>query len=224
MVIGQTFIQLPSEGTGDHPPDWRRVTAAACVESGISPSRVAPGDDAVLEHAQYLRFIASPDRTILPPSLRPQAAAAHWYAGRDLNSLRARLEPLLLTSASYRTIALDLGVEEKAVEVYEKTYFNSRNPDGTMQRSCFRRNMLAIDENVSITDKTPKDIVWRMTGFSMGYGALVSLWRWDGFAHGIDDGGPQWFDELYRMAQSSMLESVLRNRVSNFDLNNLIGK
>jgi len=224
--IKDTHIVVPQDETGDYPGSWRHKVAVALVDNpGVMPEYPEIlGDMCIQDHMSYLQLDPAQYSAPLDPRLKAHHVAANWHMNDDINSPRFRLEPLLLTGASYDVIAADIGeISQEAVEAYEKLFFNSRNADGTLKGGCYTRNRLAMDESVPINAATPTDVIWRMCGFSMGYHGLVSLWRWEKHATGLEGNEPALASELMRETQVTMLSSILRQEINAFDLNNVFG-
>jgi hypothetical protein len=225
MRIGDTHIIVPTDETGDYPSGWRYEVALAMSETGdLPPNGEVANDPWVQAHSDYLQLnMEFYDGEVPDPALRPHHIAAKWHLSDNINDPRFRIEPLLLTGATYGIIAADTGFREDAIEAYEKLFFNTRNEDGSLKKGCYHRCRMAFDENDQMTEATAQDVVWKMAGFTLGYAGLVKLWRWDKDATGLEGSKQGVFDELWRIAQSILLNRTLRNQVNAFDLNNMMG-
>ena len=226
MIICDKHITLPHEGTGDYDSNWRHklVTVIRDEPNAINECNTALKDKYI---ADYIGFLRCATRFGMPvnPRYRPYHAAHTWYGSDDINAPRFRIEPLLLTGASYDVIAADLGdnVDPEAVKLYEKLYFNVREDNGDLKKGCFLRSKIAMDARVKLGPETPVTTVWKMAGFTFGYAGLVTLWGWEKYANGIEEESQSFFNEVWRMSQVNMMNAVLRSQISSFDLNNLMG-
>ena len=157
----------------------------------------------------------------------PLALASRWYSELDTEAaMKKRLDALLLTEAPMDVITMDLvGMPsiQPAIEAYEKLYFNCRDDHFNLHPSMqllerfampwgplkmFLRKWETMDrDGFCIEDGRPiaKDSdVWRAIAATMGYEALMYLWRWENRAHGLKD------KSLQRMIELSWKASVAR--------------
>jgi hypothetical protein len=225
MRIGDIHMIVPQDETGEWPAHWRYDVATAVASTGLTPinSEVA-NDKFIRDYSDYLLIdVDFYEGEIPDPNLKPYHIAATWYGNPDINSPRFRIEALLLTGAPYDIIAKDLGLRADAIEAYEKLFFNTRNADGSLRKGCYNRSRFAINETELLAEHTGSEVVWRAVGFYMGYSGLVQLWRWDHDAAGLEGRTQGLFDEMWRYSQSRMLDKILRDQVSMFDLNNMMG-
>lgn len=227
MKVNGTVVVTPMDNPGQYDPDWRNSLARAMAES---PEPFDPAyaryrlDPWVRRQAGYLRAVGRNARLTREQScLR---LADMWFQGSHVSDVRFRLEPLLLTPVSYRVIALDiLGSDEDddlfAVEAYEKVYFNIRDKDGRLSRSCQLRQYFALPGGQFDQD-TPPEMMWRMIGSLLGYDTLVSIWLWKD-AHGIGDNSQEYLlDEMWRLAQSRLFMSIFADRVGHESMAKLL--
>lgn len=164
----------------------------------------------------------------------PLRLATRWYSEIDHEAaLKKRLEPLLLTGIGMDIIALDLvGVPsaQPAIEAYERLYYNCRTDDFSLNPSAqliqriampygplktYMKKYEEVDEDgFVIGDGRPlaKDSdVWRAIAATMGYEALMYVWKWDRFAHGIKDNSIEHMIDLSWQVATSKLFSDLYN-------------
>lgn len=157
----------------------------------------------------------------------PFRLASRWYSEPDTEAaMKKRLEPLLLTEVGMDVITMDLiGMPsaQPAIEAYEKLYFNCRDEHFNLSQSMqlierfacpygplkpFLRKWEDLDaDGFCVQDGRPvaKDSdVWRAIAATMGYEALMYLWRWQDKAHGLKD------RSLTRMIEMSWKASVSR--------------
>lgn len=162
----------------------------------------------------------------------PFKLASRWYSEIDHEAaVKKRIEALLLTEIGIDIVALDiLGVAstQPAFEAYEKLYFNCRDENFSLTMSnqllqrfampygplkTFLHKYEEVDEDgFVIGDGRPlaKDSdVWKAVAATMGYEALMYLWRWDRRAHGIKDRSLTRMLELSWKAAASRLLSDL---------------
>lgn len=140
----------------------------------------------------------------------PIKLATRWYYEAESEAaMKKRLEPMLLTEIGIDIITLDLvGVPSAspAIEAYERLYFNCRDENFDLSPSTqlvqrlampwgplktYLRKWEEVDEDgFVIGDGRPlaKDSdVWRAIAATMGYEALMYIWRWENKAHGLKD-------------------------------------
>ena len=157
----------------------------------------------------------------------PLRLASRWYSEMDTEAaMKKRLEPLLLTEIGMDVITMDLiGLPsaQPAVEAYEKLYFNCRDDNFSLNPSMqlierfacpygplkpFLRKWEDLDaDGFCVQDGRPvaKDSdIWRAIAATMGYEALMYLWRWERKAHGLKD------RSLSRMIEMSWQAAVSR--------------
>lgn len=171
----------------------------------------------------------------------PLRLAALWYHEMDSEAaMKKRIEPLLLTDVGMDVIALDLtglASVQPAIEAYEKLYFNCRdenfNLNGSMQLiqrfampwgplKTFLRKYEELDEDgFVIGDGRPiaKDSdVWRAIAATMGYEALMYVWKWDRRAHGMKDNSIEHMLEVsWRVAASRLLQDLFNGDIKHED-------
>lgn len=164
----------------------------------------------------------------------PLRLATRWYSEMDHEAaMKKRIEPLLLTGIGMDVITLDLvGVPsaQPAIEAYERLFYNCRTDDFSLNPSTQLIQRIAmpygplktylkkydeIDEDgFVIGDGRPlaKDSdVWKAIAATMGYEALMYVWKWDRFAHGMKDNSVEHMIELSWKVATSKLFSDLYN-------------
>lgn len=225
MRINGTVIVTPLDNPGQFEPDWRNSVAMAFAESSerIDPAYARyRADPWIRRQMAYYRAV---DRnSTLNREQMQLRLAALWFRGTNVSDVRFRLEPLLLTAVSYETIALDiLGSDEDAfaIEAYEKLYFNIRDNEGRLSRSCQLRQYFALPSG-EFDSHTPPEQMWKMIGSLMGYDTLVSVWLWKD-AHGVQDKSKEYMlDEMWRIAQSRLFMSMFADRVGHESMAKLL--
>jgi hypothetical protein len=170
---------------------------------------------------QDKEFLQQAQRAIMAPKLKVHAALLAWHEAGNVSHLRFRLEPLLLTGATFETIAADLGgkgITPEVIQLYERLYFNVREDDGSLTDSSFIRMRASLPENGTIGATTEQDIVWKNVASLFGYTGLVLLWQMPNPHAQVSD--DQFvLDELRRAAQAILMENMVRRQINNFDLN-----
>jgi hypothetical protein len=160
--------------------------------------------------------------------------ARRWHLEPDCEwVMRKRLEPLLLTEATMDVVAMDLvGVASArpAIEAYERLYFNCRGDDWNLHpsmqltqrfatpygplRTYLKKGEIVDDEGFIVGDGRPlarECDVWKAVAATMGYEALIYVWRWWGRAHGMKD------DSLEHMLELSWKVSVSKMFIDLFN-------
>lgn len=225
MRIGGTVVVTPIDNPCQYDPDWRNSIAIALHEG---TERIEP------EYSQYrsdkwirlqLSFLRARDRGLkLTRDQMMLRLASVWFQGNNVSDVRLRLEPLLLTAARMDTIALDLlGSVDclKAVEFYEKLYFNIRTDDWRISRSCQLKQYFALPSG-EFNEDTPPENMWKMVAALMGYDTLMAVWLWRD-AHGLHNTSQEYLlDEMWRVAQSRLFMSMFANRVGHESMAKLL--
>lgn len=226
MRIGDRAIVItPIDNPCQYDPDWRSAVASAFVDNptaGIGPEYQSYRlDPFIRKQMLYLRSRRTGSSF---PGLAPIRLANLWAQGTSLSDARFRIEPLLLTAVDYETISLDItgeGESTDAIEAYERLFFNIRDRDGRLSRSCQLRQYFAMPSG-EINENTPPEAMWKMIGALMGYDTLVNLWLWKD-AHGITNGSQEYIlDEMWRVAQSRLFLSMFANRVGHESMAKLL--
>ena len=227
MRINGTVVVTPIDNPGQYDPDWRNSIAMGLLDSGETVDPVYMrylSDPWVKRQAAYFRA-AKQGRPLTRDQARLRLANL-WFQGSDVADVRFRLEPLLLTAASYRVIALDVlgddGCDDLgSIEDYEKLYFNIRDKDGRLNKSCQLRQYFALPSG-RFSQDTPPEQMWKMIGSLMGYDTLVSVWMWKD-AHGIVNNSQEYLlDEMWRLAQSRLFMSMFADRVGHESMAKLL--
>lgn len=225
MTVGGTVIVTPVDNPCQFDPDWRSSLAMAVCDNPSAPVdpeyRRYRNDPYVRRQVQYL----SSERTGRSvQGMAPVRVANLWARGTSASDTRFRLEPLLLTAVPYDVIALDItgDVEDAdAIEAYEKLFFNIRDAEGRLSRSCQLRQWFAMPSGV-VNEDTPPEAMWRMIGALMGYDTLVAVWLWKD-AHGTRETSQEYMlDEMWRVAQSRLFLSMFANRVGHESMAKLL--
>lgn len=162
----------------------------------------------------------------------PYKLARRYYEEMEHEAaMKKRIEPLLLTEIDMDIIAMDLigAVSARPIfEVYEKLYFNCRdenfNLNPSMQliqrfampfgplRTWVRKGEVLDNDGFIIGDGRPlarESDVWRAVAATMGYEALMYVWRWNNKAHGMKNNSVEHMLELAWKASISQLISQL---------------
>lgn len=171
----------------------------------------------------------------------PIRLADLWYHEMDTEAaMKKRIEPLLLTEIGIDVIALDLtglASVQPAIEAYERLYFNCRdenfNISGSLQLvqrfampygplKTFLRKYEELDsDGFVIGDGRPiaKDSdVWRAIAATMGYEALMYVWKWDRRAHGMKNNSIEHMLELsWQVAASRLFQDLYNGDIKHED-------
>lgn len=172
----------------------------------------------------------------------PLKLAQRWYEDVDSESaMKKRIEALLLTEIGIDIITLDLiGAPsvQPAIEAYEKLYFNCRDNNFELNPSIQLRMKMAMpwgplkaflrkwettdDDGFCEQDGRPvaKDSdVWRAIGATMGYEALIYLWRWERVAHGLKDTSLMHMMEIsWKASMSRLLSDLFTGNIAHEDV------
>lgn len=225
MRINDAIVVTPMDNPGQFDPDWRNSVALGIIESGgrIDPTYSRYQNDIwIRKQVSYLRAMNNKAQLTKEQALFRMAHL--WFQGTAPSDVRFRLEPLLLTAVPYSTIAFDiLGSDEDAgaIKAYEKLYFNIRDNEGRLSRSCQLRQYFALPSGRFDKD-TPPEQMWKMIGSLMGYDTLVSVWMWKD-AHGIVNNSQEYLlDEMWRLAQSRLFMSMFADRVGHESMAKLL--
>lgn len=180
----------------------------------------------VASHVTFLaEYRIADDATHRSPEFQAHRIALGWHDSGALNQVRFFLEALLLTGASYSTIAQDLGgsaLNPDVIRLYERLYFNVRESDGGMARSSYIRMRAANPPNLPLNATTPQDVVWKNIAMRYGYPGLVLFWQMPNpSGDPLDDN--LIVEECHRAAQGIQMENFARRTVNNFDLGASMG-
>ena len=228
MEIFGTQVITPYDDDFPENADWRNTIALLWADHPNWHPEVPEirEDKWIIEHKDFfLHFRAYGAKNLNSPKWRAHKRVLAWHGGETINALKFRLEPLLLTGASFELIAEDLGgsrLTAHEIELYCRLFFDLREEDGALLRSCFIRAYNALPDTGLMGADTPLDMLWKTTGMYLGYGGLIYMWKWP-----IDPktlGGEKFlFQEMMRAAQAMQMERIMRSQISNFDLNAIIG-
>ena len=171
----------------------------------------------------------------------PLKLASKWYCEMDHEAaLKKRIEPLLLTEIDMDVISLDLsGVASMrpAIEAYERLYFNCRDENWKLHGSLQLIQRMAMpygplktylhkyeeidDDGFVIGDGRPlaKDSdVWRAIASTMGYEALMYVWRWNNRAHGMKNNSIEhMMDISWKVAASKLFVDLYNGDIKHED-------
>ena len=172
----------------------------------------------------------------------PLKLAQRWYEDVDSESaMKKRIEALLLTEIGIDIITLDLiGAPsvQPAIEAYEKLYFNCRDNNFELNPSIQLRMKMAMpwgplkaflrkwettdEDGFCEQDGRPvaKDSdVWRAVGATMGYEALIYLWRWERVAHGLKDTSLMHMMEIsWKASMSRLISDLFTGNIAHEDV------
>lgn len=225
MQVGNLTIVLPIDDPCAYEPSWRHSLGQVLSEHRPKiPSlyKNFTNDKYVTKYIAYLR--AEKAGKELTDDQQMIRLARSWYDNPSPAAVRFRLEPLLLTGATMETIMLDIsgGMVPKEVFVYyEKLFFNIRDEEGRLSKSCQLRSSFAMPNGDELEDSTPQE-AWKAIAALMGYDVLMHVWMWRD-AHGLSTRGPEFLlDETWRAAQSRLFMSVFQNKVGHKSLSDIL--
>ena len=219
MQLGNLTIILPVDDPCAYEPSWRHSLAQAIVT--LRPRvkdvdyiyRDYFSDKYVVKYCKTLRRMQAGK-----PLNEEQSCirmARQWFDNPSPAGVRFRLEPLLLTGATMETILLDISggtVPKDAFVFYEKLFFNIRDEEGRLSKSCQLRQSFALPNGDDLGEASPQE-VWKAIACLMGYDVLMHVWMWQD-AHGLSTKGAEFLlDETWRAAQSRLFFSVFTDRV-----------
>ena len=226
MDYGSESIVTPIDNPVQFDPDWRNAIATAAVDyprEKVDPLyREYLQDPWIKGQIDYLRLARS--GRALSKRHNVFRLASTWWQGSSVADVKMRIEPLLLTSVGYDVISDDIGggnVSKDVFEAYEKLYFNIRDDNGRLSRSCQLRQYFALPEG-QFGNNTPPERLWKMVGALMGYDTLVTMWLW-GDASGLTArSGEYMLNEMWRVAQSRLFMHIFSDRVGHESLAKLL--
>lgn len=228
MQIGNLTIVLPVDDPCAFEPSWRNSLARAIIDLRPRLSSVDPlyrkyfQDKYVQKYVKYLKS-ESLGKTLTEEQSYMRVALM-WYENSSPSGVRFRLEPLLLTGATMETIMLDISGGTVPVEVftmYEKLFFNIRDEEGRLSKSCQLRQAFAMPNGDDLHDADSTEI-WKAIAALMGYDVLMGVWMWSD-AHGLSTKGSEFLlDETWRAAQSRLFMSVFADRVGHKSLADIL--
>jgi hypothetical protein len=228
VQIGNLTIVLPVDDPCAFEPSWRNSLAKAIIDLHPKLSSVDAmyrkyfQDKYVQKYVKYLRA-ESLGKTLTEEQSHMRVALM-WYENSSPSGVRFRLEPLLLTGATMETIMLDISGGTVPVEVftmYEKLFFNIRDEEGRLSKSCQLRQAFAMPNGDDLHDADSPEI-WKAIAALMGYDVLMNVWMWKD-AHGLSTKGSEFLlDETWRAAQSRLFMSVFADRVGHKSLGDIL--
>ena len=228
MQIGNLTIVLPVDDPCAFEPSWRNSLAKALIDLRPKLSSIDPiykdyiQDKYVQKYIKYLKSESTGKALTTEQSY--MRIALMWYENPSPSGVRFRLEPLLLTGATMDTIMLDLSGGTVPVEVftfYEKLFFNIRDEEGRLSKSCQLRQAFAMPNGDDMRESDSTEI-WKAIAALMGYDVLMHVWMWKD-AHGLTTKGLEFLlDETWRAAQSRLFVSVFADRVGHKSLSDIL--
>ena len=228
MQLGNLTIILPVDDPCAYEPSWRHSLAQAILTQRPRMKDVDAlyrpyfTDKYVLKYCKTLRRMQAGK-----PLNEEQGCirmARQWFDNPSPAGVRFRLEPLLLTGATMETILLDISggtVPKDAFIFYEKLFFNIRDEEGRLSKSCQLRQSFALPNGDDMAEASPQE-VWKAIACLMGYDVLMHVWMWQD-AHGLSTKGAEFLlDETWRAAQSRLFFSVFTDRVGHKSLADIL--
>lgn len=229
MQIGNLTIILPIDDPCAYEPSWRSSVAKAIIDLRPKLQSIDPmyksyfQDKIVQKFVKYLR--AESEGKQLTQEQSYLRVALMWYENPSPAGVRFRLEPLLLTGATMETIMLDISGGTVPIEVfnfYEKLFFNIRDDEGRLSKSCQLRQSFAMPNGDDLKDADSPEI-WKAIAALMGYDVLMHVWMWKD-AHGLSSKGSDFLlDETWRAAQSRLFMNVFADKVGHKSLSDILG-
>ncbi len=225
-------ILTPLDDPTQFSPTWRAEIAFALRDRPRyklpKPYDVYNEDKYIRDYITFIRRVGSKSN-MGPVMVTPIGYAYNWYNQESIVDTRYKLEPLLLTQAPYGTIDKVLSggsLGEEPYKTYEKLFFNIRDDEGKLSKSCHLRMWFALpnESDALNTGELEPQKLWRLVGAQGGYSALCKLWVWYDApdVDGLDEKNMS--KESWWMLQSIALNRMTRGAIKNFDLVNLIGK
>lgn len=210
MWLGNTHIITPDECKALYNRAWRHEIAKVLNDSKTDPQDI-PGpvrrDPYVRDQ---LRYLATDGQS--PVSSRQIFDFVNAIYDRTVNSIRARLEALLLTKASFTAIAGDLDLSEDIIQLYERLFFNVRDAEWKMSLGVCPRFMIALDGALEPDSSTTTESFWCLVGVRFGAGGLAGVWGWPTSHCGDEDPFEGSIEEAIESAQApTILKKVLTN-------------
>ena len=235
MQLGRTIINTPKDDPTRFDPEWRHLVAMAWSSNPdvqwSSEYRDYRTDEAIVNQKRWLdisaRATAERRDPVIPQALRAYRQALHWYKQRPINSTKYSIEAFLLTPIPSSNMDEFIGggkTEAGVFSIYEKLFFNCREDDDSLSRSCTLRSYMACPDGVKAGATTPEDKMLKITAYQLGYTGLVKriLWDKDIPVEPTDVGYVAL--EAWRLVQADLLDRGIRGGMSNFDFANLLGK
>ena len=225
MDIGLTTIITPYENPAQFTPNWRHSIAMAINDfPDIDLPDVFRSDEIIEEQVGYLRSAADGHNTLFFDfGYNVAGKAFDIFNSTDKNSIKMFLEPLLLTEQSFDIIAKDLGIPEDVVRYYEKVYWACRNDDGVTHPSELLRTTFATEGAITVPANAPTELLWRVMGATLGYTALMFVWRWQKPAGKLDD-LRQMSELLTRSNMGQLFQLSIEGRLEAIDITAYLGQ
>ena len=228
MVLGNLTIITPVDDPCAYEPSWRHLLAQALIDLRPKHKSIEAIYRPYLEDRFILKYVKTLRRISQGKPLTDEQSyirmARQWFDNPSPAGVRFRLEPLLLTTASIDTIMLDISggtVPADVFKFYEKLFFNIRDEEYTLSKSCQLRQAFALPNGDDMGDASPQE-VWKAIAGLMGYDVLMHVWMWKD-AHGLSTKGPEFLlDETWKAAQSRLFTSVFTDRVGHKSLADIL--
>lgn len=219
-------IDTPIDDPTQFSPSWRAELAHILATDGRlrvpKEYKEYQDDDYVKGYTDYLRTLnKAKDPNNLP--INQYTYALRWHEQSNITDTKYKLEPLLLTTAPFNVISKVLAgdaLDEEPFRTYERLFFNIRNDDGTLHRSCHLRTHFALPQEEAVMDPSnlsPTDI-WRFVGSHGGYQALCRLWLWADAPEFTENDSKYLSSESWWLAQATMMDRLVRRNIKNQDL------
>ena len=192
-------VTTPASDPVGYDLDWRYRMAQAAAKGGEGPKAAKPEDPVVAMWARYLKDkqrVSAADRRLLETAL-----------GWSLSALAGLLQPALLSEAGYPDIAADLGgLDEAAVALYERSFFNVREPDGSLRPPA----LLAA----RFLGPGASPVPAYRAALQAGYSGVLAVMGLPGGERRRDETG----NAIQAIAGQQLLERVLSGQVATRDL------
>ena len=229
MQYENLTIITPIDDPCAYDPDWRhKIAQFIIIAHRPSPKSIDAIYRPYLTDKWILKYCKTLRRMSTNKPLNEEQCcirmARQWFENPSPAGVRFRLEPLLLTGATMETILLDISggtVPKEAFTFYEKLFFNIRDEEGRLSKSCQLRQSFALPNGDDMAEASPQE-VWKAIACLMGYDVLMHVWMWQD-AHGLSTKGAEFLlDETWRAAQSRLFFSVFTDRVGHKSLADIL--
>jgi hypothetical protein len=221
MIISGTTIITPNDDSTAYSPDWRHLVARAVISGeNIRVPRKLSQDRYIHKQIVFLQGGMS--------------AVSAWeseynkinniYEGIVNPTTNDRLEALLLTKVSFKSIAADFNMSELEVKLYERLFFNIRDEEGNLLNSPLLRNNFSLGTLTAADDMTPDDIIWKCIANRCGAAVLTTkCWGWSESECAKEESNSKGvLDHTYEMAQVLLLEKLVRGQLNGRELAEII--
>lgn len=227
MEIGDTQVITPYDDAYPFDPDWRHVLSLAWADTPewVPRHKEIAEDPWVCACRDYFALLNTGEYAVVGDKWKPLRRAMSWNDSQNTNDPKFRIESLLLTGSPFCIIAEDMGggrVTDGEIETYCRLFFDVRDNDGSLTRSCFLRAKNSMPAQGAFNAATPDDIIWKSAAMSYGYKGLMFIWGWPpNEKAGVDD--TFLYDEILRSIQARQMEQIMRRDMGNFDMNAMVG-